>query len=204
MTMSTEYTQPIDASAPVSGLPRIKGMNHVLLVCRDMKVTANFYVNILGFKLKMTGRQRVHDYGERSTQPPVPGVPKIERLYMFEASDGLMIGYAEVPQSEPATHTMFQPNFWPGAWRPPKQPGKVDHIAFNVDTIEELHWFRERLVSHGIAVSEVEARTRSLKSIYFYDPDEIPLEIATWDRSSPEWEDFDPNEYLKDPDPAIR
>jgi catechol 2,3-dioxygenase-like lactoylglutathione lyase family enzyme len=191
---------------PLTSVPRITGVNHLLMVCNDMDATANFYVNILWFKLKMTGRQSIHSYADRpaDVQSGVPvELPKVNRMYFFEALDGMMLAFAELPKNETtARHSFFQPNFWPGRWSPPSNPRKLDHLSFNVKTLDEVVWFQKRLRDHGIEVSRIEQRPRSLKSIYFYDPNQIPLEIATWDLDSSEWAEYDPRDYYRDPDPV--
>lgn len=194
-------------AAPVPQQPRITGLNHVLFVCKDMNRTADFYVNVLGLKLKATTRQSMGSYAGREKQPGEDKVPTVNRLYFFETPDGCMVTFAELPDNDTrADHSFFKPNFWPGSWTPPSQPRKLDHIGFNVASMQELVWFRERLLQHGIPVSQIEDRVRYVKSIYFYDPDQIPLEIATWDYASPEWKEYKDGEHLRDPDlvPSLR
>jgi hypothetical protein len=41
-----------------------------------------------------------------------------------------------------------------------------------------------------------------VKSIYFYDPDGTPLEIATWDFADPTWEQHRDDNYFLDEDPV--
>lgn len=199
--------RPGTPTSPSAG-PSITGLNHVLLVCKDMNATANFYVNILGLKLKATTQQSMGNYPGRLDQAD-NGVqpPRVNRLYFFETPDGTMITFAELPKNDTtADHSMFQPNFWPGPWNPAARPSKLDHLGFNVATLDDLAWFQKRLREHGVAVSGIEDRVRYVKSIYFHDPDQIPLEIATWDFGASEWKDYKDGEYLRDPDlvPSLR
>jgi catechol 2,3-dioxygenase-like lactoylglutathione lyase family enzyme len=54
---------------------------------------------------------------------------------------------------------------------------KSRHIAFDVETAEEMHAWRQRLKAHGIPVTP--PLTHELvESIYFEDPNGIQLEIA--------------------------
>ncbi len=61
----------------------------------------------------------------------------------------------------------------------------MDHLALNVGTLRQLKQVQKKLRDAGLTVSEIQdlAGSPFVKSIYFYDPNGIPLEIATWDRS---------------------
>lgn len=203
-TRQTARPEPASLAPHPAHAPKVTGLNHVLLVCRDMDATANFYVNILGLRLKATTQQSMGNYGDRKNHADNGVEPStVNRLYFFEAPDGTMITFAELPENDTrAAHSMFQPNFWPGEWHPDSRPSKLDHLGFNVASMQDLVWFQKRLREHGVAVSDIEDRVRYVKSIYFYDPDEIPLEIATWDYGSSEWDGYQDGEYLRDPNPV--
>lgn len=56
--------------------------------------------------------------------------------------------------------------------------GTVHHIAFTVDTLEELNEFRNKVIELGINVSEVKNRD-FFNSIYFREPGGTVIELAT-------------------------
>jgi glyoxylase I family protein len=53
----------------------------------------------------------------------------------------------------------------------------VNHIAFRVNTIEELEHTKQRLEAHGVEVLGVTDH-HIFKSIYFFDPNGIRLELS--------------------------
>ena len=86
----------------------------------------------------------------------------------------------------------------------------MNHVAFSVpaDKIEE---YRERLISAGVACSEVANHDDSefgisaemtdevfVRSVYFQDPDGILLEIAAWTRA------FGPDDIAHAPAGPVR
>ena len=52
------------------------------------------------------------------------------------------------------------------------------HLAFHVDSEDELELMRQRLLEAGIKVSDIEGRRMVDKSIYFNDPDGVQVEFA--------------------------
>jgi len=178
----------------------ITGINHMVMVCKDMDVTHNFYVNVLGMKLKATGQESVA-LAKHAFKPAHP----VKRIYFFEMGDGSCITFVELPTRGEPDAPLFTPNYWPGASAPPKLPSKVDHVAFNVNSRDDLAWFHRRLKEHGVGVSEIyerDATPKFVKSIYFFDPDGNAVEIATWDRADPSWEEHKSDNYFRDPDPV--
>ncbi len=195
--------------------PKITGVNHLVLVCRDMETTVRFYRDLLGLKVKATltggglavgSRGWVMDESEGNAPAATVERTDVRRLYFLEMADGSIITFAELPgQDTRADQSLFLPNFWPGSGSPPPSPRKMDHLALNVETRDDLVWFQQHLRSQGIEVSEVEERASNpkfVKSIYFYDPDGVPMEIATWDWNDPEWKNVKDEDFFKDPDPV--
>jgi glyoxalase family protein len=56
--------------------------------------------------------------------------------------------------------------------------GMTHHFAFEVPNIEALQFWRERVLQRGLNVTEILDR-KYFQSIYFHDPDDILIEIAT-------------------------
>src|SRR5206468_12647690 len=59
----------------------------------------------------------------------------------------------------------------------PNTPKWVNHIAFRVDSVDELRRMKERLEAHGVEVLGVTDH-HIFHSIYFFDPDGIRLELS--------------------------
>ena len=59
----------------------------------------------------------------------------------------------------------------------PNTPAWVNHIAFRVNTVEELQATKARLEAHGVEVLGVTDH-HIFKSIYFFDPNGIRLELS--------------------------
>jgi len=157
----------------------VSGINHLALVCKDMKVTVDFYENVLGFPLIKT-----LDLPYGSGQH-----------FFFDIGGGDSLAFFWFPEA---------PDSEPGVTHPAHDFGKgpittahatMNHVAFNVDAdrIEECH---QRLVDAGVDVSPVINHDHSetqasleltestfVRSIYFPDPDGIMLEFAGWTRA---------------------
>ena len=69
----------------------------------------------------------------------------------------------------------------------------VNHLALPVDTLEEFDAAYQRLKDHGVAVTEIIERGYG-KTFYFHDPNGIRLQIVTWSRKAPAFDDA--QEYL--------
>lgn len=176
----------------------ITGINHLLLLVKDMQKTADFFVNILGLRLKGTAQQTMNVY------PGKDNGQRVQRIYFFETSDGTVITCAEAPRVDTENTEPVLPAFWPGT-PSTGHYGKVDHLALNVNTRDELIHFQQRLRCAGYEVSEIMERTKPpkfVKSIYFHSPDGYPMEIATWDFDDPSWAEASKHNYMNDPNPV--
>lgn len=186
----------------------ITGINHILLVCQDMNRTVDFYVNVLGLTVKGTSQGTLTSAGLEGAKASSE-MPRVTRTYHLITEDGTDIAFSELPDMDTqADGSLFVPSFWPGAFRRPLRPSKVDHIALSVRSRADLLTIQGRLRDRGIEVSDLIERPPSadspmfVKSIYFYDPDGIPLEVASWDRGDPAWALHDDAAYFRDPDPV--
>jgi len=75
----------------------------------------------------------------------------------------------------------------------PSAPGTLQHLAFNVDSDEDLIRMRDRIRSHGInVIGPIDHGM--CRSLYFAGPDQMTLEIAT--SNAP----VDPRRWI---DPAV-
>jgi len=178
----------------------INGINHVMLICHDMDEAIKFYVGVLGFRVKAT---------TSTTMSPTPlsgeGNRATSKLYFLSISDSTMLVIGQVEHNDATPSSPAIDYYWPRPANPFTGASQLDHLAFNVDTLADLEFYRQRLLEAGVEVSEIQARNgrpKFVKSIYFYDPDRTPLEIATWDYSDPDWKDHQDDNYYIDENPV--
>ena len=181
-------------------MAQITGINHIMLLCHDMDAAIKFYVGVLGFTVKAT---------TATTMSPTPlsneGNRNTSKLYFLEVSASTMVVLGQVEHNDATPSSPAIDYYWPRPRNPFTGAAQLDHLAFNVDTVEELEWYQQRLMEAGVPVSEVlvrDGRPKFVKSIYFYDPDHTPLEIATWDYSNPEWDEHRDDNYYLDENPV--
>ncbi len=156
----------------------IQGVNHVAIVCKDMAKTVAFYRDVLGMPLVKT-----------ITLPGGRG-----QHFFFEIGNGDCIAFfwfPDVPQAHPG---ISAPAHLPGEGPFGSAHGSLNHIAFNVPA-EKFDAYVTRLAEKGIRVSAVMNHDNSehqisptvtddvyIRSVYFFDPDGVCLEFASWTR----------------------
>ncbi len=133
----------------------IRKIHHVAYRCKDARATAEWYEKHLGMKLVLA----IAEDQVPSTKAPDPYM----HLFM-DAGGGNILAFFEIPNSPPMG-------------RDENTPPWVQHIAFEVESLEELEATRARLQAAGIDVVGVTDHT-IFKSIYFFDPNGHRLELA--------------------------
>jgi catechol 2,3-dioxygenase-like lactoylglutathione lyase family enzyme len=152
------------------------GINHLALVCKDMARTVDFYTNVLGMPLIKT-IELPNGWGQH---------------FFFDIGNGDSLAFfwfPNAPESQEGVASAKR-GMLPGV----SAHGSMNHVAFNVpdDKIDEYH---KRLNEKGVEASVVinhddspqqasleRTPTTFVRSIYFYDPDGIALEFASWTR----------------------
>lgn len=156
----------------------IRGINHLALVCKDMKVTVDFYTNILGMPLIKT-INLPRDSGQH---------------FFFDIGNGDALAFfwfPDAPDGVPGVSHSAN-NF--GAGPITSAHGSMNHVALNVPA-EKIEEYRDKLEAAGVDVTAVinhddseiqvsmeQTETTFVRSIYFRDPDGILLEFAAWTR----------------------
>jgi catechol 2,3-dioxygenase-like lactoylglutathione lyase family enzyme len=137
-------------------MPPIRGLHHFAWRCRDAEETRHFYEDLLGLPLvHLIRADTVPSTGERCPYVHV----------FFRMRDGSYIAFFDLgdgAKSEPSPNT----------------PAWVNHLALEVASEEELRAAKERLEANGVEVLGVTDH-HIIKSIYFFDPNGIRLELTT-------------------------
>jgi catechol 2,3-dioxygenase-like lactoylglutathione lyase family enzyme len=154
----------------------LRGINHLALVCKDMARTVDFYSNVLGMPLIKT--------------IDLPG--GMGQHFFFDIGNGDSLAFfwfAEAPEAAPG---IAAPIALPTQGDFRSAHGSMNHIAFNVPA-EKFDEYYERLQSKGVQVSKILNHDNSdsgvsaditddvfVRSVYFFDPDGVCLEFASW------------------------
>jgi glyoxylase I family protein len=140
----------------MSGMIRLKGLNHVAWRCIDAEQTRQFYEDLLGLPLAhVIQLERVPSTGEYAP---------FCHLF-FEMRDGSYIAFFDLRDGRGVTLSADMPKW-------------LHHFAFEVDTLDEVRAMKEKLEKAGIEVLGV-TNHEFIQSIYFFDPNGLRLEVAT-------------------------
>ena len=134
---------------------KINRIHHVAYRCKDAKETVDWYVKHLNMNFVLAIAEDL---------VPCPKAPDPYIHVFLDAGAGNVLAFFELPNS-------------PAMGRDTNTPEWVQHIAFKVDTVEELEAAKARLQAAGIEVVGVTDHT-IFKSIYFFDPNGHRLELA--------------------------
>ncbi len=156
----------------------IRGINHLALVCKDMKRTVDFYSGVLGMPLTKT-----------INLPNGMG-----QHFFFDIGNGDQLAFFWFPDAPEAVPGVTHAEHLVGRGSLTSAHASMNHVAFNIpaDRVDE---YQQRLANAGIDCtgvvnhddSEDQASptltpTTFVRSIYFKDPDGILLEFAAWTR----------------------
>lgn len=157
---------------------RVRGVNHIALVCADMKRTVEFYEGVLGMPLIKTC-----DLGAKGQ-------------HFFFDMGGSSLAFFWFPDAPPAAPGFTVPSTLMGEFGDIQTAvGSMNHVAFDIEA-ELLPEYKARLEAAGVKVSQIVHHndvgpgwsidevdeTNWCSSIYFHDPDGIQLEFAAWTR----------------------
>lgn len=133
----------------------LTGVSHVAYRCRNAAETVDFYSRALGMPYKFA----VAENEVPSTGEFVP------HIHIFiEIVPGTYLGFFELAEGPDQT---FDEN----------TPRWVQHLAFSVDSVEEVRQYRDKLVAYGLDVLGVTDHGL-FQSIYFFDPSGHRIEIT--------------------------
>lgn len=145
----------------------IHGLHHFAWRCKDAEETRYFYEDILGLPLRHLIRlDHVPSTGEYCPYVHI----------FFQLRDGSYVAFFDLGDGKAA-----EPS--------PNTPAWVNHIAFTMDSLKELHAMKERLETHGVEVIGVTDH-HIVRSIYFMDPNGIRLELTVPTATEAEMEEY--------------
>lgn len=152
------------APAPVAPAPvAIHGLHHFAYRCKDAEDTRHFYEDILGLPLwHIIQSDLVPSTGEYCPYTHI----------FFRMTDGSFVAFFDLGDDV-------------GADPSPNTPAWVNHLALRVDSVAELEQIKARLEAHRIDVVGVTDH-HIFKSIYFFDPNGIRLELSAQLASEPQ------------------
>ncbi|MBL8554853.1 MAG: VOC family protein [Phenylobacterium sp.] len=154
----------------------IQGVNHLALVCKDMAKTVEFYRDVLGMPLVKT----------------IDLPNGMGQHFFFDIGNGDSLAFFWFPNSPAAAPGVAAPAQLPGGGDIRSAHGSMNHIAFNVPA-ERFDEYVDKLKAKGIQTGPVLNHDNSpnqvsaeitddvfVRSIYFWDPDGVMLEFASW------------------------
>lgn len=156
----------------------LRGINHLALVCKDMARTVDFYTNTLGMPMTKT-IELPNGMGQH---------------FFFDIGNGDGLAFFWFPNAPEAAPGIASPKNNVGQGSIVTAHGSMNHVAFDVPE-ERIEEYRDKLRAKGVEVTEVINHDDSpqqvsrvvndntfVRSIYFFDPDGILLEFASWTR----------------------
>lgn len=133
-------------------------LNHAAYVTHDAEATVRFYTKVMGMELAST------ILGDRI---PSTGDAFPYFHLFFRMGDGSTMAFFEspgLPAAAPATHPAYD---------------VFNHIAFQVDSVEEVKRWRDWLGANGVDVIGPIEHEGLVLSIYFRDNNGYRLELTT-------------------------
>ncbi len=132
---------------------KLTGVNHLAFITDDLDKTIRFWRDLLGLPLQA-------GIGHEGY-----------RHYFFRLGEHDQVAFFEYEEAAPMQYKFHGDRT--------DKPLGFDHVSMTVATVEELFGFKDRLEAAGFKVHGA-VDHGIIWSIYFFDPNNIPLEIS-WD-----------------------
>jgi len=142
-------------------MTRINGIHHLAINTADIKAQIEFFTDVLGAEL-------VALFWMHGVEGAWHGFCRLD--------DHCSMSFVELPANHDIESTIGLTHAGTGAG--PSAPGTTQHLAFNVDTTEQLLAMRDRIRSKGVNVMG-HIDHGMCQSIYFAGPEGLTLEVAT-------------------------
>jgi catechol 2,3-dioxygenase-like lactoylglutathione lyase family enzyme len=136
--------------------PKLAGVHHTALRCKDAKETVEWYSRVLGM-----------EYTTAFAEDHVPSTGAYDPyMHVFlDAGNGNILAFFELPNQ-------------PDMGKDPNTPEWVQHFAFRLGSEDELLAAKAHIEGEGIDVLGP-THHGIFKSIYFFDPNGHRVELAT-------------------------
>ncbi|MBI2726812.1 MAG: VOC family protein [Polaromonas sp.] len=155
MSAIVQTTPPAMTKASLPPPAGIQQLHHYAYRAKDAEETRHFYEDILGLPLY---------HIIQSDHVPSTGEYCPYTHFFFRLRDGSFIAFFDLGDDVAALPS-------------PNTPAWVNHISFRVDTVADLQAMKARLEAENIDVLGVTDH-HVFKSIYFFDPNGIRLELT--------------------------
>lgn len=156
-------TQVADTSSQASDVakPLLRGIHHLALVTDDMKATLDFYVRVLGMPIVHSLRTPVARGAHGAGTPPYASIPHV---FLDMGGDSLL-AFFEYPKTAPKVDR--------------DALGAMQHVSFACGPKRHRE-ILERLKANGTAITggPLVSIPPAITSFYFFDPNNIRLEIV--------------------------
>jgi glyoxylase I family protein len=136
-------------------LINLKRIHHVAYRCKDAKETVEFYQRVLGMDFVLAIAEN---------EVPSTGEPDPYMHIFMDAGMGNVLAFFELPTQ-------------PDMGRDTNTPEWVQHIAFELDSVDDLMAAKKKVEAEGLDVIGP-TNHGIFKSIYFFDPNGHRLELA--------------------------
>ena len=130
---------------------KLTAVNHLAFITNDLEKTIRFWRDLLGLRLEA-------GIGHEGY-----------RHYFFKLGEENQVAFFEYEEAAPMEFKFHGERT--------DKPLGFDHVSMTVDTVEELFGFKDRLEAAGFKVHGA-VDHGIIWSIYFFDPNNIPLEIS--------------------------
>ncbi|MEM7341782.1 MAG: VOC family protein [Actinomycetota bacterium] len=137
------------------------GIHHLAIATQDIKAQIDFFNDVLGLEL-------VALYWMHGVEGAWHGFMKL--------NDASYVAFVETPDIKNIERTIGVTHAGNGA--NPCAGGAMQHLALNVDTLDDLYAMRDRIRSRGLTVFGP-IDHGMCHSIYFAGPEDLSLEVAT-------------------------
>jgi catechol 2,3-dioxygenase-like lactoylglutathione lyase family enzyme len=136
-----------------------KGIHHIDLAVSDVDRSLAFYLDLLG----------PLGWAEDVRYPTYRGTEEV--VYLREPVRGSMLG---LRAADGGAHHYYEVG--------------IEHLAFEVDSYEEVDAAHERCVASGAQIHfppEEDRDVPGYRAVFVFDPDGFRIELFSWPRSEP-------------------
>ena len=144
-----------------AGKSLLRGIHHLALVTDDMKGTLDFYVRVLGMPLVHGLRTPLARGAHGQGTPPYPSIPH----FFLDMGGDSLLAFFEYPKTAPKVDR--------------DALGAMQHVSFACGPKRHAEIF-DRLKASGVAITAgpLVSIPPAIVSFYFFDPNNIRLEIV--------------------------